>query len=278
VGRLSVSSLQRTLTTPDGTSIFVADWLPPGEATGSIVLMHGLGEHCGRYPHVAQFFNGLGLAVRTYDHRGHGRSGGSRGDTPDNVRILEDAKQVIDDFAGQFAVPPILFGHSMGGLFAARFAVENRSPLCGLILSSPALALNLSGGQKILLKLLTAIAPGLAIPNDLERRFLSHDQKVIDAYSSDPLVHAKIDARLLNCMLDSIAIADAKAPTLRVPTLMVVAGDDRLVDPSGSQTFFDLLAPGVGTLHIYPKLYHELFNEFEADRVFGDVRTWLQGL
>jgi alpha-beta hydrolase superfamily lysophospholipase len=276
VGGLGVAGGQRTLTAADGTAISITDWHPPGGASGGIIVMHGLGEHSGRYAHVIKFLNDLGLAVRTYDHRGHGRSGGPRGDVPDDDCILDDAKMVVDDFAGQFAAPPLLLGHSMGGLFAARFAVENRSPLRGLILSSPALGLPMSSGQKLLAKLLLAIAPGLALPNGLERRFLSHDQKVVDAYNNDPLVHPKISARLLRCMMTSIDIAQAKAPTLYLPTLLVVAGDDHLVDPRGSQAFFDRLPSGVGAIHVYPRLYHEIFNEFEAAQVFGDIRAWLQ--
>lgn len=280
MGRLATPSRsrERTLTAADGTAIFVSDWLPGAAdaALGGIVLMHGLGEHCGRYAHVARFFSDFGLAVRAYDHRGHGRSGGTRGDVPDNDRLLHDAKMVIDDFARQFATPPLLLGHSMGGLLAARFATENRSPLRGLILSSPALAIPLSRPQKLLLKILGASAPGYRIPNGLETRFLSHDHAVVDAYVADPLVHAKISARLLRCMLTSIEIAHAKASALNLPTLMVVAGDDRIVEASGSRTFFARLPPGVGTMHVYPHLYHEIFNEIEAPRVFDDIRNWLQ--
>jgi alpha-beta hydrolase superfamily lysophospholipase len=271
-------SQERVLTAADGTTIFVTDWLPEAAdaARGSIVFMHGLGEHSGRYTHVAQFFNDCGLAVRAYDHRGHGRSGGPRGDVPDNDRMLHDAKMVIDDFALQYPAPPLLLGHSLGGLLAARFAVENWSPLRGLILSSPALAVPLSAAHRLLLKILEATAPGYALPNGLDSRFLSHDPTVVDAYIKDPLVHTKISARLLRCLLVSIDIALAKAPTLNLPTLMVVAGDDHLVDASGSQAFFALLPPGVGTKHVYPQLYHEVFNEVDAHRVFDDVRNWLQ--
>lgn len=271
---------ERALTAADGTTIFVTDWRPEAaDATGGgIVVMHGLGEHSGRYGHVTRFFNDLGLTVRTYDHRGHGRSGGPRGDVPDNDRILHDAKMVIDDFARQYAAPPLLLGHSMGGLLAARFAVENRSPLRGLILSSPALAVTLSGTQRILLKVMASAAPGYAIPNGLETRFLSHDQTVIDAYVKDPLVHGKISARLLNCMLASIDIAHSRAPTLNLPTLMVVAGDDHIVDARGSHAFFTRLSVGVGTMHAYPQLYHEIFNEIETRRIFEDIGNWLQKL
>ena len=261
----------------DGTQLFVADW--PGERDEcrrrGIVLMHGLGEHSERYAHVARFFNQHGWSVRAYDHRGHGRSGGARGDTPDPEALLRDAKLVFDDFARGFPGPPLLLGHSMGGLFAARFAVGALSPLGGLILSSPALALPLSGSQKLLLKALGAAAPGLAVPNGLQTRYLSHDPAVEAAYIKDPLVHPKITARLLRAMLSAIDTCQARAGELAVPVLMAVAGNDRLVDAAGSDTFFSRLAPGIGTLHRYPDYYHELFNEVGAARVFDDVRDWL---
>jgi len=273
-----MQSQEHELKAADGTRIFVTDWRPEPTETvrGGIVVMHGLGEHCGRYAHVARFFNDLGLTVRTYDHRGHGRSGGPRGDVPNDESLLLDAKMVFDDFAQQIAGTPFLLGHSMGGLIAARFAVENRSPLRGLILSSPPLTIALKPAQKILFKILSAIAPGIALPNGLEQRYLSHDQKVVDAYAKDPLVHPKISARLLNFMLNSIEIVHSKAPVLNLPTLMVIAGDDHIVDASGSQSFYSLLPVGVATIHVYPQLYHEIFNEVDAKPVFEDVRNWLQ--
>lgn len=266
-----------TMQAADGTPLFVTDHplnRPAAERRG-VVLMHGLGEHSGRYAHVVKFFNQAGWSVRRFDHRGHGRSGGTPGDVPDGEALLRDAKIVIDDFARQLDSAPLLFGHSMGGLFAARFATAGLSPLRGLILSSPALALPLSGVQKMLLKILGALAPGLAIPNGLETRYLSHDPAIIAAYESDTLVHPKISARLLNGMLDAATFSHAHAAQLTPPTLMLVAGDDHLVDPAGSKAFFAQLAPGVGTMHFYDRLYHEVFNELDAQPVFNDLRAWL---
>jgi alpha-beta hydrolase superfamily lysophospholipase len=261
----------------DGTVLFVADWPAEHDTGRGVVIMHGLGEHCGRYGHVARFFNECGYAVRTYDHRGHGRSGGPRGDTPDDEAILRDAKTVFDDFAARRAAPPLLLGHSMGGLFAARFATGAVSPIGGLILSSPALAIPLSGAQKFLLRTLGAIAPGLGVPNGLQTRYLSHDPAVEAAYVKDPLVHAKITPRLLRSMLAAIDFCHAHAPRSETPTLMVVAGDDRLVDASGSAAFHARLKPGVAVMHRYDDYYHEIFNEVGAAKVFDDVRTWLKG-
>jgi alpha-beta hydrolase superfamily lysophospholipase len=268
---------ESALQAADGTPLYVADWLvePPAAMFGGVVLMHGLGEHCGRYAHVARFFNDCGWSLRTYDHRGHGRSGGPRGDTPDDEALLRDAKIVVDDFARQLPAPPLLLGHSMGGLFAARFATAALSPLRGLILSSPALAVPVTGAQKMLLKVLRAIAPGFGVPNGLRAEFLSHDPAVVEAYLDDPLGHAKISARLLSSMLAAVEFAQSHAAALKIPTLLVVAGDDRLVDAAGSQRFFRQLAPGNATMHLYPGLYHELFNERDAEPVFADVRAWL---
>ncbi len=261
----------------DGTALFVTDSLV--EHTGTerrgVVLMHGLGEHSGRYPHVVRFFNEAGWSVRTFDHRGHGRSGGKPGDVPDGEALLRDAKIVIDDFARQLGTAPLLFGHSMGGLFAARFATAAMSPLRGVILSSPALALWISAPQKILLKILSAIAPGLAISNGLETRYLSHDPALVTAYENDTLVHPKISARLLNGMFNAINFSHAHAAALAIPTLVLAAGDDHLVDPAGSKAFFAQLPPGIGTMHWYQDFYHEIFNELDAQKVFNDLRAWL---
>ncbi|AMO98460.1 alpha/beta hydrolase fold family protein [Collimonas arenae] len=277
---------EQQLTTDDGVSLFVTDWpLAPGvPVAGSILLLHGLGEHSGRYAHVVRFFNRCGLAVRSYDHRGHGRSGGKRGDVPDSTAILRDAKVVLDDLAQQQTLDypdlpstaPLLFGHSMGGLFAARFATAQMSPLRGLILSSPGLALPLSAIQLGLLKVMSTLAPGVAVPNGLSTNHLSHDPAVAPAYSNDPLVHDKISARLLTSMLKAGEFSLAHAPTLAIPTLLLVAGDDRLVDPQGSQRFFDALQPAIGTFQHYEGMYHELFNEIGSERVFADLRRWLE--
>jgi alpha-beta hydrolase superfamily lysophospholipase len=259
----------------DGTDLHVNDYLLGDTSKGGIVLMHGLGEHSGRYQHVARFFNECGLSVRSYDHRGHGKSGGARGDVPRGDAILQDAQIVVDDFASKFEMPPLLFGHSMGGLFAARFALAQMSPLRGLILSSPALAVSLSSGQRLLLKLMSKIAPGLAVPNGLSPRYLSHDPKVVSAYQSDPLVHGKISSRLLLRMLDAMQYCQAHAAALMIPCLMVVAGDDHLIDANGSRQFFPQLPAGLATMRMYDDFYHEIFNEVDAQRVFADVRAWL---
>ncbi len=269
----------KMLALPDGCRLFVRDDLPAGPCSGHLLLMHGLGEHAGRYAHVARFFTERGYAVRRYDHRGHGHSDGARGDIPDSETLLADAQAVLADWQlASDEAPPVLLGHSMGGLLAARFAVERRAPLSALVLSSPALGLRLSPVQRLLLKVMRALAPGLALPNGLPARFLSHDAAVVRAYLDDALVHAKISARLLCAMLDAIEVAQQGAASLALPTLLLASGDDQLVDPAGSDTFFRQLPAGKSVQHIYPQLYHELFNEIGAAAVFADLDRWLAGL
>ncbi|RSZ55303.1 alpha/beta hydrolase [Massilia atriviolacea] len=271
-----VAQQSHQLAAADGTLLHVSDYLlPASPLRGSVVIMHGLGEHGGRHRHLAAFFNECGLSVRCYDHRGHGRSEGRRGDVINGDPLLQDAEIVIDEFARRFRRPPFLFGHSMGGLFAARFALSGVSPLRGLILSSPALALRLSRLQLLLLDTLHALAPSLAVPNGLPPRFLSHDPKVVAAYTADPLVHGKISARLMRSMLRSIAYCHAHAGKLGMPALLLAAGDDHLVDPEGVRRFAAHLPPGLAQLHVYDGLYHEIFNELDAARPLADLRAWL---
>jgi len=260
----------------DGTKLHVVDYLlPPGQARGSIVIMHGLGEHSGRYQHLATFLNGCGLSVRCYDHRGHGRSEGRRGDVINGDPMLQDAEIVIEDFSGRYAEPPFLFGHSMGGLFAARYALSRLSPLRGLILSSPALALRMSPFEHKLLAVAERLFAWLGLPNGLDANIISHDPQLVAAYRADPLVHNKISARLLRSMLSSIAFCQQRAAEMTVPTLLQVAGDDQAIDPAGALQFSAHLPPELTQMRVYDSLFHEIFNEQNNAQVFDDLRDWL---
>jgi len=257
--------------------LYVTDYmLPAAQARGSVVLMHGLGEHSGRYRHLAGFFNDCGLSVRAYDHRGHGRSQGKRGDVINGEPMLQDAEIIVDDFSSRYAQPPFLFGHSMGGLFAAHFALARLAPLRGLILSSPALALRLSALQTHMFKLMHKLAPSIGVPNGLQALLLSHDTNVVASYKSDPLVHRRISARLLRSMLSSIAHCQSRAGALSIPALMLVAGDDRLVDADGSRQFFAHTPSGMAEMYVYDGMFHEIFSEPDAERARTDLKRWVE--
>ena len=265
----------------DGTNINCVDYFPASPAHSSIVFMHGLGEHCGRYTHLADYFCTRGFAVRTYDLRGHGKSSGRRGDIPHQDSLLDDAQQVMHDW--QASCPTsvtrqLLLGHSMGGLFAAKFALSKMCDLHGLILSAPALAIYMNFVERSLLKVLSSVAPSLTLSNGLKTQYLSHDPKVVASYLADALVHDRISARLLNSMLTTMHDVFTHASSLDLPTLLLVAGQDKLVDSTGSLRFAQASSETHLRLCTYENLYHEIFNELDTKAVFDDVGIWLDEL
>ena len=275
-----------TLIMPDHERLAIQDHTgSSGQALrGQVVLVHGLGEHMGRYAHVIDRLNNWGFDVRSYDHYGHGKSSGHRGCLPSPNRLLDDLGMVIDATRKQMAqssvaqgTPLILLGHSMGGLVAARFVSLNMRPVDALVLSSPALGAKLSGFQKFLLAVLPHIAPNLAVANGLDARKISHDAAVVNAYLADPLVHNKISPRLGKFIFDNGAATIAKAPEWRVPTLLMYAGQDKLVDPAASHMFTGLAPKSLVQSTCYQNLYHEIFNEVDSSAVFGELRDWLDG-
>ena len=265
----------------DGTTLHVCDY--PGPAAGSsadrgIVILHGLGEHSGRYLHAIRFFRELGYSVRCFDHRGHGKSGGQRGDTPSGMQIPDDAVALIQDFASTLSSPPLLFGHSMGGLFTCRLLSDPRLHLSGAILSAPALALYMPFWSKAVLPVLLKLAPGLGLPNGLSLPHLSHDPEVIRAYQRDPLVHDKISARLLQSMLNAMQECHRQAASLQVPVLLLIAGADKLVDPQGSEAYAAAAPSGFLQVRRYEAAFHEILNEPLPNPVWADMRQWLNQL
>ncbi|OWY30121.1 alpha/beta hydrolase [Herbaspirillum robiniae] len=263
----------------DGTRLFCRDWLLPG-ARAAVQMVHGLGEHGGRYVALARLFNQAGLSVRICDHRGHGNSGGRQGSLARADDLLQDLKLSFDDFSRRTQCTPILFGHSMGGLVAARFATGAFSPVRALALSSPALALDMTAWQKLLLAVSSGIAPGFALPTALPASRISHDAQQIKAYRGDPLNHGKIAPRMLNFMLDAMHQVARDAGQFMQPVLLQVAGDDAFVAPHGSRAFFDALPAGRKSMHWYPDAYHEIFNETPAlrEQAMDDLRQWLAQL
>lgn len=268
------------LTAQDGTNLVVVDWpLERGPVRGVVLIVHGLGEHAWRYDHVAQRLNGWGFAVRGYDQFGHGESMGARGALPHPDRLLSDLAEVVDESRARMhaSTPLILLGHSMGGLVAARFAALAMRPIQGLVLSSPALDAGLNPVQKLLVAILPRLAPDLRVGNGLDPAYLSHDASVVKAYKADPLVHDRISARLARFIADTGPMTVAAASRWSVPTLLMFAGQDRLVNPAGSRAFAAAAPPSVVTSRCFETLYHEIMNELGADReaVFDELRRWL---
>lgn len=271
-----------TLTTfvaSDGDNVVIQDWpLESGvRLRGVVILVHGLGEHAGRYDHVARQLNAWGFAVRGYDQCGHGESGGAPGSLPNDTRLLDDLADIVDSTRARMdkGTPLIVLGHSMGGLVAGRFVSLGMRRVDALVLSSPALNPGLSAFQKLLVAVLPKLFPNLRVGNGLNASYISHDPAVVAAYRSDKLVHDRISARLARFIATAGPATVALAPQWKVPTLLMYAGDDRLVQPQGSRDFAAAAPKALVTTHCFEGLYHEIFNELDAAPVFAVLRQWL---
>jgi alpha-beta hydrolase superfamily lysophospholipase len=276
---LITESTLSSFITSDGQNLAVQDWLPThGEAVrGVVLIVHGLGEHAGRYDALANRLNAWGFAVRGYDQLGHGESAGVRGGLPTDARLLDDLADVVDDTRSRMAadVPLILLGHSLGGLVAARLVSLQLRSVDALVLSSPALDAGMNTLQKLLVKVLPRLLPDLRVGNGLNPMFLSHDAEVVQAYKADRLVHDRISARLARFIAKAGPATLALAPHWTVPTLLLYAGDDHLVNPAGSRRFAKVASKQVVSSTCFENLYHEIFNELDAAPVFDTLRNWL---
>jgi alpha-beta hydrolase superfamily lysophospholipase len=268
-----------TYTAADGDNLAVQDWpLPEGQPLrGVVVLVHGLGEHAGRYDHVARRLNDWGFSVRGYDHYGHGESGGVRGGLPTDTRLVDDLVDLLDSTRMRMdrGTPLILLGHSMGGLVAASLVAQEARPVDALVLSSPALDPGLSTFQKLLVGVLPRIVPNLTVGNGLNPDHVCRDPRVVADYKSDPRVHDRVSARLARFIAEGGPWVLSQAPSWKVPTLLMYAGADRLVNPQGSRAFAAAAPRERVSAHCFDELYHEIFNGEDAQPVFDTLRLWL---
>ncbi|MDQ6882013.1 MAG: lysophospholipase [Pseudomonadota bacterium] len=276
--RASDSTLS-TYTASDGDNIAIQDWpLPEGVALrGMVLVVHGLGEYAGRHDGLAKRLNAWGFAVRAYDQYGHGESGGARGGLPSPSRLVDDLADIIDSTRLRLprGAPLILLGHSLGGLVAARLVALDKRRAEGLVLSSPALRPGLTALQKLLLSVLPKVAPNFTVRNGLDPDFISHDPDVVQAYRRDPLVHDRVSARMGRFIADAAPLAIAAAPGWKVPTLLLYAGQDHLVDPAGSRAFAAAAPLHIVTAKCFDDLFHELFHELDPEPVYQVLKQWL---
>jgi alpha-beta hydrolase superfamily lysophospholipase len=276
--------MESTLAARDGTPLVQSRWPSTTVASaGSLLLVHGLGEHPRRYTHVATALAAAGLDVHAYDQRGFGRSGGARGTLPHRDSLLDDLALVFERLVAERraagdAHPPYVLGHSMGGCLVARAVTGGWVAPRGMILSSPALLPRVSVLDRVAARAGSRLCPNLRVPSRLPMHLVSHDPAVLAAIPADTEMHDRVTPRLIAFLLDAGQAAIRDAARCRVPTLIVAAGDDHFCHVDGSRAFHAALPPDVGTLHVYERLYHEIFNECAEDRarVLADVTRWLQ--
>ena len=273
-----------TLRIADGVCLNLRTWPGPvGPARGTVLVVHGLGEHGGRYAHVAARLAGQGWAVAGYDQRGHGLSTGPRSGLAADDSLLADLGSVIEHQRRAMPGPLMLLGHSMGALVAGRYVAEALSPtpapwwqpVDGLVMSSPAIDPGMSRAQKLLLALAAPVAPGLALSNGLKPEWVCSDPAVVRAYVADPLVHDRVTPRLVRFIVAAGGLVLACAPRWTTPTLLLYAGADRCVAPRGSDAFAAAAPQTVVLAQRYPEMAHEIFYVPGQDRVLSDLVAWL---
>lgn len=251
------------------------------ESQGAVVLVHGTGEHHGRYAHVAAFLNQQGWDVYADDLPGWGRSPGIRGhiDSFDNYvqKVREWTVAALEDSAGKR--PVFLLGHSLGGLIATRFVQSEKAAqeLAGLILTSPCLRLKLEvpAWKAQAAKLLDRFWPTLALANGITPDMVSRDEAVQAAYKDDPLNYPKVSVRWFQELHKAMQAAWEERTRLRVPVLVLQAGDDSLVDADAVERFTAGI-PGNKTFRRFPGLRHEVLNEPERADVLRQMNGWMK--
>ena len=261
---------------------------PAGPPRGTVLIVHGLGEHAGRYTHVMAHLAAQGWASIAYDQRGHGRAPGRRGGMPAADSLLDDLSRVLVLAQARATQPGplVLLGHSLGGLIAARFVAEGLAarpaawwqPVGALVLSSPALDAGMSVLQKALLAITAPLAPDVALGNGLQPAWVCSDPAVVAAYVADPLVHDRITPRLVRFIVDAGLLVAQRAPQWAVPTLLLYAGADRCVAPRGSDAFAAAAPAAWLQARRYDHMAPELFNEPDRAHVLADLTAWLATL
>lgn len=253
-------------------------WEPEAGPRAAIVLVHGLGDHCGRYGNVVNHLVPPGYAVYGLDQIGHGASEGKR----EYIERFTDFTDTLDILVRmvkgwQPDIPLFLLGHSLGGLIATVYLLEHQAEFRGAVLSAPAVMAGKGIPRAAIMatRILSALAPRLGV-SALDAGTVSSDPQVVKAYLEDPLVfHGKTPARTGAEALKAIARVSVEAHALTLPLLIVQGGADLLADPAGARMLFDKVSSPDKTLRIYPGLHHEVFNEPEREQVLRDVASWL---
>ncbi len=272
-----MSQLQGTFTTADGSSHFYQYWQPPGDARAVIIVVHGAGEHSGRYERLATYCVDHGYAVAALDHRGHGKSEGTRvhvqrfDDYLDSLEVFH--RQVVRDWPN---LPLFLLGHSLGGLISSRYLLQHQSGFAGCVLSGPAIMTEIEPGllQTWLIRLLALLYPSAGVLQ-LDARGVSRDPEEVERYLQDPLVHnGKMTARLVSELFNAMTAIRNTAAEIHLPMLLLHGGADAMTSPEGSRFLYNNISSTDKELKIYPELFHEIFNEPEHPAVYADVLTW----
>jgi len=264
-----------TLIATDGKHIFGTSWVP-NETKAVVCLIHGLGEHVGRYDHLAKHLNQSNIAVYGIDQRGHGRSIGKKGHARCQ-NLWDDLESLMKEARLQHLdTPMFLYGHSWGGNVVSNFLIRrNSSEIKGAILSSPWLQLSFepSAVDMTLGRWMSRFYPAFTQANKLNLEFLSRDSTVAEAYKSDPLVHDKISVGLFIDAYKNGQYALDRASEINLPVLVFHGTDDSITSSAASETLSKSIKRS--SLKLWPEMRHETHNEFGKEEVLDHVVTWI---
>lgn len=263
----------------DGLTLLGREWRPAERARAVVGLIHGLGEHCSRYSHVAERFAKEHIALISFDLRGHGRSEGQRGDAPSFEAYMRDLDVFQQQIEARFdKTPCFLYGHSMGGLLLLNYLIRRQPKILGAVSSAAGLHTPLTR-QKVkmaLVQTLSRLTPKLALPSGLDASAISRDQAVVQRYKTDPLVHGSVTLRMAQATIPAIDFVFQHADQIGVPLLILHGTDDRLTYSSGSEELARKVSQA--KLILFEGLAHELHNEPEKESVFQAALKWMQDL
>jgi alpha-beta hydrolase superfamily lysophospholipase len=258
------------LITADGLHLARVIWPASERPRGTVLIVHGLGEHAERYVRLAADLATAGWAVQAFDQRGHGASEGARGDIATPTSLQDDLALLLDTLNDERAPQPlVLLGHSMGGTVAASLLADGRGDgVEALVLSSPAFDLGLDALQKI----------RLAVGSGLSPQWISRDAQVVRDYIDDTRVHNRVTPLLARFIVSAGRRVLGSAAQWRLPTLLLWSGADRCVSPRGSAAFAAAAPKYFVRRRCFDGLAHEIFNEPERDFVVGALIDFLRTL
>lgn len=263
------------------TELFYQLW-KPAETRGTIVLTHGIAEHSECYHRFATSLAEDGWMVVGWDLRGHGKSEGKRGYVDDFSHYSQDLDLFIKFVKAQIHdrnLPLFLFGHSMGGLITIKTLIQNApAQIRAVLLSSPALGVSLQVPELKVkaARLLADWAPKVTLYNEIDYKNLHKDPELLKSYRQDPLRHEKISPRLYLGMMASIDEAFQHAKEVHLPLLIQLAGQEKIVNTTESQRFFDSVSSKKKEVFVYQDSFHEIFNDIERDQALRDLKNFLQ--
>jgi len=261
----------------DGLEIYNQGWLTDKQPKGVICLVHGLGEHSGRYEHVAHFFTDHEFAVISFDLRGHGKSGGFRGHTPSAEAFLADIDLLIQEADQRYpTLPRFLYGHSLGGILVLNYTLSRKPQLNGIIATSSGLRTSLQEQSlKIgFAKILGTMMPTLSMKTGLEANQISRQADVVADYLEDPLVHDRATLAMAKHTIAAIDWTFEHASEFESPLLLVHGTEDLIAYAKGSEEFASLVSCDC-TLKLWKGLYHETHNEPEGEQVLSYILDWI---